>query len=57
MNKEEIKSRIVELEQEVNSIISKAMMLSREQIHNLDLAYAEMERLQFKLQEMDDGPK
>ena len=57
MNKEEIEKRIVEVESDINSIISKAMMLSREQIHNLDLAYAEMERLQFQLRSLDDGSK
>lgn len=54
MNKEEIQKRIVELELEINTTISKAIMLTREQVHNLDLYYAEMEQLKFQLRS-DDG--
>jgi len=55
MNKEEIQKRIVEVEKEINVVLSKAMMLTREQIHELDLAYAEMERLQFQLRSLEDN--
>lgn len=58
MNKEEIQKRIGEVEASINETLSKAIMLSREQIHNLDLAYAEMERLKFQLRSLDeDGSK
>lgn len=57
MNKEEIQKRIVELNNQINTTLSKAIMLSKEQVHDLDLAYAEMENLQFKLKELEDGTK
>jgi hypothetical protein len=58
MNKEEIQKRIAEVELQINETISKAIMLTRDQIHNLDMAYAEMEHLQFQLRSLDtDGSK
>lgn len=57
MNKEEIEKRIVEVNNQINQTLAKAMMLTREQVHDLDLAYAEMERLQFQLRSLDDAAK
>lgn len=58
MNKAEIQKRIVEVDKTIDGIISKAIMLTRDQIHELDMAYAEMERLQFQLRSLeDDGSK
>lgn len=55
MNKKEIEKRIVEVNTQINEIITKAIMLDREQIHQLDLAYAEMERLKFQLRSEENG--
>lgn len=58
MNKAEIQKRIAEVDKTIDGIISKAIMLTRDQVHELDIAYAEMERLQFQLGSLeDDGSK
>lgn len=54
MNKEEIQKRIVEVNSEIDEVLAKAIMLNREQMKQLDLAYAEMERLQFQLRSLED---
>lgn len=54
MNKEEIQKRIVEVNTEIDGVLAKAIMLNREQMKQLDLAYAEMERLQFQLRSLED---
>ncbi len=57
MNREEIQKRIVEVEHQIDNVLAKAIMLNREQMRDLDLAYAEMERLQFQLKDLDDATK
>jgi replicative DNA helicase len=55
MSKEEIRKQIVQIESEINLTIAKAVMLSKDQVTKLDNLYSEMERLQFKLSEEEDG--
>lgn len=54
MKKEEIQKRIVEVEHQIDDVLAKAMMLNREQMKELELSYAEMERLQFQLRNFDE---
>lgn len=56
MSKEEIRKEIAKLESEINLKISKAIMLGKDQIAELNTLYSEMERLQFMLsKEEEDG--
>lgn len=60
MNKEEIQKFLVETESEINRILSKAMLLSTEEITKLDHLYAKKEELKFKLrafEEKENGVK
>lgn len=54
MNKKEIQKQIVEDKKEIDRIISKALLLSTDEITKLDHLYAHMEMLKFQLRGIGD---